>query len=213
MPKITLYITNHNYGKYLKESIESALSQTCRDFELFIIDDSSTDNSREIIEEYRGGQNISIFYLNNRSHIKNANFALQKAKGNYFMRLDADDKLDPNALLILSHYLDQNENVAAVFPGYYLTDKEGKITETVRRSEKIEALKQNDKEPHGACTMIRTQILKDVGGYDEKLKRKDGLDLWNKLKQNYPVVSLPTPLFYYRQHDKNLSANYTNLHK
>ncbi len=97
------------------------------------------------------------------------------------MRLDADDWLDLNALLVLSNYLDQNKNVAAVFPGYYLTDKKGEITELIRRSENIEALKENDKEPHGACTMIRTQVLKGVGGYNEKLKRKDGLDLWNKL--------------------------------
>jgi glycosyltransferase involved in cell wall biosynthesis len=179
------------------------MCQTCRDFELLIIDDSSTDNSHAIIEEYRDKQNISIFYLNNRSHIKNANFALQKAKGKYFMRLDADDRLDPNALLVLSHYRDENENTAAVFPGYYLTDKEGTITEMVRRSEKTEPLKKNDKEPHGACTMIRTQILKDVGGYNEELKRKDGLDLWNKLKNKYPVVSIPTALFYYSQHGEN----------
>jgi len=97
------------------------------------------------------------------------------------MRLDADDWLDLNALLVLSNYLEQNKNVAAVFPGYYLTDKKGEITELISRSENIEALKENNKEPHGTCTMIRTQVLKGVGGYNEKLKRKDGLDLWNKL--------------------------------
>ena len=55
--------------------------------------------------------------------------------------------------------------------------------------------------------MIKTQILKDVGGYNEELKRKDGLDLWNKLKNKYPVVSIPTALFYYRQHGRNLTMN------
>jgi len=186
------------------------LTQTYNNFELFIIDDSSTDDSQQIIEQYRNKANISIFYLNNKSHIKNANFALEKAKGEYFMRLDADDWLDPNALLVLAHYLDQNKEVAAVFPGYYLTDITGKITELIRRSENIEALNENDKEPHGACTMFRTDILKKLGGYSKNITHNDGGDIWEKLKGKYPVVSIPTPLFYYRQHGKNLSTNYTN---
>ncbi len=73
-PRITIYITNHNYAKYLKQSIESVLAQTYKDFELLIIDDSSTDNSRNVIEQYRNKPNIRIFYLNNKSHIKSANF-------------------------------------------------------------------------------------------------------------------------------------------
>jgi len=133
MPKITIYITNHNYGKYLKQSIESILNQTYQDFELFIIDDSSTDNSKEIIESYRNNPKVTIFYLQNKNHIKNANFALRQAKGKYFMRLDADDWMDPNGLLVLSNYLDNNEKVAAVFPGYFLVTETGEVIEYVSR--------------------------------------------------------------------------------
>ena len=54
MPKVTVYITNHNYGAYVRQAIESVLHQTYQDWELLIIDDGSTDDSRAIIKEYEG---------------------------------------------------------------------------------------------------------------------------------------------------------------
>ena len=53
MPEITIYITNKNYGKYINQSINSALRQNFKNFELLIIDDGSTDKSKKIIEKYR----------------------------------------------------------------------------------------------------------------------------------------------------------------
>ena len=61
-PLITVYVTNHNYGHFIKQCIDSILSQTLQDFRLIIIDDGSTDNSREIIDEYKNRDNIDIIY-------------------------------------------------------------------------------------------------------------------------------------------------------
>ena len=57
---VTVYITNFNYGKFIKQAIESVLMQTEQSFELIIIDDGSTDNSKEIIEKYKDLKNIRI---------------------------------------------------------------------------------------------------------------------------------------------------------
>ena len=62
MPEITIYITNKNYGKYINQSINSALRQNFKNFELLIIDDGSTDKSKKIIEKYRKKKNFRIFY-------------------------------------------------------------------------------------------------------------------------------------------------------
>ena len=59
-PKITVYITNYNYGKYIKKAIESVLIQTETDNEIIIIDDGSNDDSKSIIETYRNHKNIKI---------------------------------------------------------------------------------------------------------------------------------------------------------
>ena len=63
---VTVYITNFNYGKFIKQAIESVLMQTEQSFELIIIDDGSTDNSKEIIEKYKDLKNIRIVYQKNK---------------------------------------------------------------------------------------------------------------------------------------------------
>ena len=98
---ITVYITNHNYGRYIKKAIDSVLNQTFKELELIIVDDGSTDNSKEIINRYKDNKKItSIFQKNKGLNVSN-NIALRIAKGKYIMRLDADDWLDTHALEIL----------------------------------------------------------------------------------------------------------------
>ena len=71
-PLVTVYITSHNYGQFLGQAIESVLHQTLRDFELIIIDDGSTDNSRDIIAQYEThDQIIPILQKNNGLNVTN----------------------------------------------------------------------------------------------------------------------------------------------
>ena len=203
----TLYITNHNYAPYLEQSIKSALSQTCKDMEVLIIDDGSTDGSREIIEKYRHKDAVRVFYNENKGLIQTANFALAQAKGEFIMRLDADDWLEAHAVKMMSTYLNYNKDIAAVFPAYHLCDAAGKTTKTIRRSERVIFLDPNDKEPHGACTLIRTNTLREIGGYTESIDCQDGYDFWLKVRNTYKVAALPEVLFHYRQHGKNLTMD------
>ena len=87
-PLVTVYITSHNYGKYIQQSVDSVLSQTFTDFELLIIDDGSTDNSRELIEHYREIENVKIIFQQNKGLNITNNIALRAAKGKYIMRLE-----------------------------------------------------------------------------------------------------------------------------
>lgn len=207
LPKITVYITNYNYCNYIKQSIESVLNQTHQDFELFIIDDGSTDDSKQIIETYRNHPKIQIIYQQNKGLNVTNNIAMRLARGAYLMRLDADDYLDPNALELLAQKLDNNEELGLVFPNYYYVDKQGnKIGEEIRHDfEKDVSL--FDLPAHGACTMIKLKFLKDLGGYNENFSCQDGYDLWIKFISHYKVLNLSQPLFSYRQHGANLTRN------
>ena|GEM_PF-150340 len=208
--KVTVYITNFNYAPYLKQSIESVLSQSYRDLELLLIDDGSTDNSREIMEEYRHNKKVSIVYQNNRGLNVSNNIALHLAKGKYLLRLDADDFLNENALLLLAQEMDKDPSLALCFGDYYLVDEEGTIiTEEKRHNFANVTLK--DQPPHGACTMIRKSTLLELGGYSEEFTRQDGFDLWVKLGKEHKFKNISLPLFCYRQHQSSLSSNSQEL--
>ena len=111
---VTVYITNYNYGRYIKRAIESVLNQTLKNLELIIIDDGSTDNSKEIIETYANEKIISIIYQKNKGLNITNNVALKAAKGKYIVRLDADDFFEPTALEEMSNILEANPDCRVV---------------------------------------------------------------------------------------------------
>lgn len=211
MSLITIYITNYNYYDYLEQAINSVLGQEKVEFELLIIDDGSTDNSREIIEKYRTNPLISIIYQKNKGLNITNNIALRLAKGKYIMRLDADDYLEKDALYLLSKELEADETLGLIFPDYYIVDAKGEKIERHHRHDFKEEVSLFDQAAHGACTMIRVEFLKSLGGYNENYKCQDGYELWVKFIQHFKVKNLNTPLFCYRQHGVNLTSNQTRI--
>nr|WKN36337.1 glycosyltransferase family 2 protein [Tunicatimonas sp. TK19036] len=208
---VTVYITNFNYGNFIQQAIDSVLQQTLQDFEIIIIDDGSTDHSKEIIEEYATHPQIRTIFQKNKGLNVTNNIALRVANGKYIMRLDADDFLDTNALLVMSNMLESNPELGLVFPNYYLTDAEGRVDSVHQRHDFENDVSLMDQAAHGACTMIRTQFLKELGGYNENYQCQDGYELWVKFTAKHRVANVATPLFYYRQHGSNLTKNETRI--
>ena len=204
-PKITVYITNYNYGKYIKKAIESVLIQTETDNEIIIIDDGSNDDSKSIIETYRNHKNIKIVMQQNKGLTVSNNLALKLSRGKYIMRLDADDYLTKDALKNLASVLDRETNVGMVFGDYYLIDEQNNILEHFQRHDFNNDVELLDQPAHGACTMFRTRCLKQLGGYDESISRQDGYELWLRFIERYEVSNISVPIFYYRQHGRNLT--------
>ena len=210
-PLITVYLANYNYAEYLERSINSVLKQTFNNYELLIIDDGSTDHSREIIKKFENISNVFVVFQRNSGLVKTNNVALKLSRGKYIMRLDADDYLDSHALEIMASELENHPDCAIVFPDYYLIDESDNVIGHVRRHDFENGVSLKDQPAHGACTLIRKDILKRVGGYNEKFDRQDGYDLWLKIIDNHPVRNINLPLFYYRQHDRNLTGNEAQL--
>lgn len=206
-PKFTVYIPSHNYGRFLSEAVESVLRQSVPDWELFIIDDGSTDDTPAVMKLYEAHPQIHLFSTGGIGLTAVCNMALLHAHGDYIVRLDGDDVFDENFLLVLGHVLDHNPEIALVFPDYYLVDAFGEIYLHERRKKIFIENHNIDLPPNGACTMIRTLALREVGGYREDLNAQDGLDLWSKIIKRYKSTNVNLPLFYYRQHGENLTAN------
>lgn len=178
------------------------------------MNDGSSDDSEEIAQEYVDSYPDRIFLLSTekpRGLRACANDAIEKARGRFIMRLDADDYLDSNALLVLVHYLEENPDVGLVYPNWTYVGEEGEFLGIEKRKVVGKEAKVLDLPAHGACTMVRRRILKSIGGYDLSHDSQDGHELWLKVLERNQVGNVETPLFYYRQHGSSMSRNEKRL--
>ena len=185
-PLVTIYLVNHNYGRFLEKSIDSVLSQDFLDFELIIIDDGSTDHSNQILNNYEQIDKVNVVRQKNKGLSVTNNIALKMSSSRYIMRLDADDYLLPNALRVLTSRLEADPDLVLVFPDYYEVDEYGEILHRVKRNDFEKDVTLYDIPAHGACTMFRRDILREVGGYDEKFVESMGggdIDFWYRIYQ------------------------------
>ena len=206
-PVVTVYITNYNYAEYIEQAIESVLSQTFRRYEILIIDDGSTDGSRDIIKRYIGRPNVRVIFQQNKGLNASSNIAVRAAHGKYVMRLDADDYLDENAMLVMVNKMESESDLALVFSDYYYVDKNGNVTGQERRHDFKDGVTLLDQPAHGACTLVRRDCLLEVGSYNTAFTCQDGWDLWLKMTERFKVGNVNLPLFYYRHHGKNLTTD------
>ena len=134
-PLVTVYITNFNYGSYIKDAIESVLNQSFKDIELIIIDDGSSDNSKEIIERYMQLNYVRVIFQKNKGLNITNNIAMRLARGKYIIRLDADDYFRKDAIQKMCQKLESDSKLGLVFPDYFLIDSLGDVIakESIRK--------------------------------------------------------------------------------
>jgi glycosyltransferase involved in cell wall biosynthesis len=212
MPKVTVYITAYNYGQFVDQAIESIFKQEFKDWELIIINDGSTDNTKEVISKYSKNAKITIYNQSNKGLNISNNVALRMSRGEYILRLDADDYLHPHALSKLSSFLDSNSKFDLVYPDYFEVDINGDLIREVKLPDITEA-EVLDIPAHGACTMFRVDVLKSLGGYKEDYMCQDGFDLWLRFIQKHKPAKINESLFFYRQHPNSISKNKDNIYE
>ncbi|MDP7196589.1 MAG: glycosyltransferase, partial [SAR202 cluster bacterium] len=178
--------------------------QSFQDFELIVIDDGSTDDSRLRIKKFENKEKIKVIYQNKRGLTISNNIALNQARGEYIIRLDADDYLDKNALKILLNEFD-TEEIGMVFGDWYVINRAGEVISIEKRHNFTKDVSMYDQPAHGACTMFRTKYLREIGGYDESITRQDGYELWFRLIERYEIRNINVPVFYYRKHGNSLT--------
>lgn len=210
-PLVTVYITNFNYARFVRQAIESVRRQTYPNIELIIIDDGSTDNSREILAEYEGISGIKVIYQQNKGLNATNNVALVAATGTYFIRLDADDYFEPYAIALMVSMMEGRPEIGLVFPDYYYVDEIGNIIGVESRHDFDREVSLYDVPAHGACTMVRTRELRKLGGYNEAFTCQDGYELWLKYILHSRVSNINKPLFYYRKHKSNLTSDESRI--
>jgi glycosyltransferase involved in cell wall biosynthesis len=214
MTRVTVYIPSRNYGRFLRQAIESVVNQTFTDWELLVFDEGSKDETVAIAREFlaRDPERVRLVEHERALGLRAcANEALDLARGEYIIRLDADDFFDPSALLVLSDYLDRHPDVGLVYPNWIYITEFGDVIGVERRKQIDDEAEVLDLPAHGACTMIRKRVLKAVGGYDTDFESQDGHELWLKALHRFKPGNVQTPLFYYRKHAESMSSDFDGL--
>ena len=194
--RVSIIITNHNYGRFLGRAIQSSLAQIVlakEEWEIVVVDDGSTDNSRRVIESYL--PEVRALYHENPLGLPSAvNTGIRGSRGAYILRVDAHDWLDRHAAFIMSYFLDHNQEFGFVWPDCYVYDEHERVVGRMN-------------EPQGAGIMFRKQLLVDVGLSDgEQLVHEDKHVLLRCIEK-YPGYHLKLPLYRYFLDKGNLTSN------
>jgi len=198
---ISLVITNYNKARLIDRAIRSCLNQLVfrKTIEIIVIDDASTDDSIKVISEFSDEIKLHV-NSSNMGVAHSSNVGIEMAMGRYLMRVDADDYLSALSCEFLSQILDNNSSIDYVYADHYRINVSGHITEKVSLSTK-DILYM-----HGAGVLMRTEMLRSVGGYDVSLRNCEDYDLLYRLdKDGYKGYHVPAPLYRYYIHGGNMT--------
>lgn len=210
-PKLSVVMVNNNRAKFLRESIESILSQSFTNFELIIVDDASTDTSKEIIDEYVSKDDrVRGFYLNKRRGVGAArNFGNSVAKSKIIVVQDSDDVSKNNRL---QHIYDafQKPNCDVFSSSYTITDENLQDQRYVPFAvQTLEELMQ--RQLIGHPTMAYLKVCWERCIYPEEMADVDYGLLIKMTKAKYWFYADEESLVYYRQHSKQISRSQNKL--
>jgi glycosyltransferase involved in cell wall biosynthesis len=170
--KVSIIIAVYNSEKYIKYSIESIKKQTYKNWELIIINDCSTDSTKEIIDKYKS-KKIKIFNLKKKlGAYKATEFAFNRIKGKYVAILDSDDYSHSNRILSQINQLEKNPQIGLVFTKYKCINEKNKIIKNIKKEKSISENKFNRLFPciNLACNssaMFRKKFIKELIFYNK----------------------------------------------
>lgn len=193
---VSILITNYNKGEFLEEAITSALNQSFDDFEVVVIDDGSTDNSVEVIENYASVGNFRSVLKANEGVVKTRNKGIDICEGKYILQLDGDDKLGVNYLAKTVPVLEQDPTIGIAYcKTAFFGEKEG-VWELGDYSLK----KQLVTNQIVITSLFRKEDFYKTGGYSEEFNEGyEDWDFWlSVIELGRKVVLVNEVQFFYR---------------
>jgi glycosyltransferase involved in cell wall biosynthesis len=222
MPKVSVIIPNYNHAPYLRQRIDTVLGQTFQDFEVILMDDCSTDDSRTIISEYANDPRIRIELNENNSGstFKQWKKGIALARGEYIWMAESDDYSDERFLERLVGVLESQPDVTIVYCRSWIIKEDGRrdrladcyLADLDPRRWNADFLADGREEcrcyfvannsiPNASSAVFRKAIYERIGGVDDRLRVCGDWKLWVSIALEGKVAYLAEPLNYYREHD------------
>ncbi len=199
-PKISIILPVYNGEKYLSEAINSILNQTYRDFELLIIDGSSTDNTPDIIQSFHDNR-IKYFKKDHNGLVNSLNFGLEHAVGEFIARQDADDISLPLRFEKQIDFFERNPEY--VLAGSYASSIDefgenlGELNYPPLAWKDIKKYAYLHNPFIHPTVMFRKNIIEEVGRY-KKFKHAEDYEFWTRIIYKYPCTNIGESLLKYR---------------
>ena len=216
-PKVSIVIPVYNGENYLREAIESALSQTYPNIEILVVNDGSTDNGATEAVAYEYLDRISYFKKKNGGVSSALNFGIEKMTGEYFSWLSHDDLYCPEKIqeqiemlkflgwpsetIIYSDYANKFEDL-------------NKLSETRLKNTKPETFRYRvavGNDLHGCTMLIPKAAFDRFGMFNEKMRAVQDYDMWFRLSEYYSFMHIPKVLVTGRVHSQQVGVRLKGL--
>jgi len=228
MPKVSVVVPNYNHARFVRQRIETILAQTFQDFELILLDDCSTDDSRAILQEYASDPRVRLEFneVNSGSTFKQWNKGVRLARGKYVWIAESDDYADPRFLERLVSRLGAEPRAAFAYCRSWRVSEHGQLhgfqdsllssPDTERWSadfladgpeECRERLIRGNSIFGASSAVFRKDAYLMAGGADESLVYCGDWKTWAAMALAGGMIAyVGDPLNYYRFHDASVTS-------
>lgn len=206
---ISIITPTYNRATFLKLAIESVLRQSFEGFEMIIVDDGSTDNTREIVKQF-DDERLIYYFQKNQGQSVARNVAIGMAKGSYISFLDSDNLWFPNKLELSLKAFSDNPSADIVYgDGVIIDESGGELSRKnmARYSGRITAQLLRDNFVSMNTTMVKRHCFEEMGGLNNKRKVADDYDLWLRFSSRYYFQYIPQFMAYYRVMKDQISSD------
>jgi len=228
MPAVSVIVPNYNHARFLRRRIDTILAQTFQDFELILLDDCSTDNSRSILSEYCSDSRVRLEFndVNSGSTFKQWNKGVRMARGEYVWIAESDDYADERLLKRLVTLLGSEPEAAFAYCRSWRVTEDDRAdgfgdwylelvdSERWKRDFCVDGSQQFLSYfahccvvPNASAAVFRKEIYDRVGGADESLRQCGDWKVWAAMALVGKVAFVSEPLNHYRFHQTTVSHN------
>jgi glycosyltransferase involved in cell wall biosynthesis len=215
-PAVSIIMPAYNAEKFIREAIDAILNQTFDDFELIILNDGSTDSTKEIIESYKDDR-IVLINKKNEGVAKTLNAGLKSAKGRYIWRHDADDISLPRKLEAQFEFLENHPDIALCATQVAFMTERGKVAWNKRQpkndwlgEKNHRIVKFEDFNPFSPIThgtvLFRSSILESVPSYREAFITSEDIDMWLRMMEHAELAVINECLSLHRLSSASATA-------